>query len=108
MPRVRLADGNLDLVPASMPQKPGQSSVGDAKKFDQRAVDVLSGGLAMPAKLQKPGQMHDDLFVVNTGMAQKVVEACARHHPIAAVAQWSLPWRRCMKRKGLDPKRTVA
>jgi len=95
--------------------------VGYAKQLDQRAIDVLDVCLAgcnlvlVPAGMpRKPGQTRDDLFKVNAGIAQEVVEACAKHCPNAVVALIVNPVNSVVpamaemyKKKGLDPKKIV-
>merc|ERR1719384_733657 len=94
---------------------------GYAKKLDQRAIDVLGECLAgcslvlVPAGMpRKPGQTRDDLFKVNAGIAQEVVEACAKFCPNAIVALIVNPVNSVVpamaelyKKKGLDPKKIV-
>merc|ERR1712127_20779 len=94
---------------------------GYAKALDQRAIDVLGVCLAgcnlvlVPAGMpRKPGQTRDDLFKINAGIAQEVVEACAKHCPDAVVALIVNPVNSIVpamaelyKKKGLDPKKIV-
>merc|ERR1739844_427247 len=94
---------------------------GYAKSLDKRAIDVLGECLAgcslvlVPAGMpRKPGQTRDDLFKVNAGIAQEVVEACAKHCPNAIVALIVNPVNSVVpamaemyKKKGLDPKKIV-
>merc|ERR1712165_379977 len=88
---------------------------------DQRASDVLGECLTgcnlvlVPAGMpRKPGQTRDDLFKVNAGIAQEIVEACAKHCPNAVVALIVNPVNSVVpamaelyKKKGLDPKKIV-
>jgi malate dehydrogenase len=63
---------------------------------------------------RKPGQTRDDLFKINAGIAQEVVEACAKYCPNAVVALIVNPVNSVVpamaelyKKKGLDPKKIV-
>merc|ERR1712072_36947 len=63
---------------------------------------------------RKPGQTRDDLFKINAGIAQEVVEACAKYCPNAVVALIVNPVNSVVpamaelyKKKGLDPKKVV-
>jgi len=94
---------------------------GYAKQLDQRAIDVLGECLTgcslvlVPAGMpRKPGQTRDDLFKINAGIAQEVVEACAKYCPNAVVALIVNPVNSVVpamaelyKKKGLDPKNIV-
>merc|ERR1712137_1386057 len=94
---------------------------GYAKSLDEKAVAVLGECLQgcslvlVPAGMpRKPGQTRDDLFKVNAGIAQEVVEACAKHCPNAVVALIVNPVNSVVpamaelyKKKGLDPKKIV-
>merc|ERR1712137_303192 len=94
---------------------------GYAKAKDEKAIDKLGDCLRgcdlvlVPAGMpRKPGQTRDDLFKVNAGIAQEVVEACAKHCPNAVVALIVNPVNSVVpamaelyKKKGLDPKKIV-
>merc|ERR1740121_2472978 len=94
---------------------------GYAKPLDKRAIDVLGDCLTgcdlvlVPAGMpRKPGQTRDDLFKINAGIAQEVVEACAKYCPDAVVALIANPVNSVVpamaelyKKKGLDPKKIV-
>jgi len=95
--------------------------VGYAKPLDKRAIDVLGDCLTgcdlvlVPAGMpRKPGQTRDDLFKINAGIAQEVVEACAKYCPNAVVALIVNPVNSVVpamaelyKKKGLDSKKIV-
>merc|ERR1719230_2201698 len=95
--------------------------VGYAKSLDEKAIDKLGDCFAgcslvlCPAGMpRKPGQTRDDLFKINAGIAQEVVEACAKHCPNAVVALIVNPVNSVVpamsalyKKKGLDPKKIV-
>merc|ERR1712241_879067 len=94
---------------------------GYAKPLDRRAIDVLGDCLTgcdlvlVPAGMpRKPGQTRDDLFKINAGIAQEVVEACAKFCPNAVVALVVNPVNSVVpamaelyKKKGLDPNKIV-
>lgn len=95
--------------------------VGYSKKLDQRLADVAGEVLRgctlvlVPAGMpRKPGQTRNDLFRVNAGIAQEIVEACARHCPNAVVAIITNPINSVVpamaelyRKKGLDPRKIV-
>merc|ERR1740121_2415757 len=94
---------------------------GYAKGLEEKAIDVLGDCLKdcslvlVPAGMpRKPGQTRDDLFKINAGIAQEVVEACAKYCPNAVVALIVNPVNSVVpamaelyKKKGLDPKKIV-
>jgi len=91
------------------------------KALDEKAINVLGDCLTgcdlvlVPAGVpRKPGQTRDDLFKINAGIAQEVVEACAKFCPNAIVALIVNPVNSVVpamaelyKKKGLDPKKIV-
>lgn len=95
--------------------------VGYVKPLDEKAIDTLRDALSgaslvlVPAGLpRKPGQTRDDLFKVNAGIAQEVVEAAAKHCPDAILALIVNPVNSIVpamaelyKKKGLDPHKIV-
>merc|ERR1711937_100120 len=94
---------------------------GYAKSLDEKAIDKLGDCLTgcnlvlVPAGMpRKPGQTRDDLFKINAGIAQEVVEACAKYCPNAVVALIVNPVNSVVpamaelyKKKGLDPRKIV-
>merc|ERR1712066_1082342 len=94
---------------------------GYAKGLDEKAIDKLEDCLKgcdlvlVPAGMpRKPGQTRDDLFKINAGIANEVVEACAKHCPNAVVALIVNPVNSVVpamaelyKKKGLDPHKIV-
>eukprot|EP00933_Yihiella_yeosuensis_P004437 TRINITY_DN108801_c0_g1_i1.p1 TRINITY_DN108801_c0_g1~~TRINITY_DN108801_c0_g1_i1.p1 ORF type:complete len:363 (-),score=106.37 TRINITY_DN108801_c0_g1_i1:179-1267(-) len=94
---------------------------GYQKSLQEKAIDVLKDCLSgcslvlVPAGMpRKPGQTRDDLFKINAGIAQEVVEACAQHCPNAIVALIVNPVNSVVpamaelyRNKGLDPKKIV-
>merc|ERR1712241_1634327 len=95
--------------------------VGYAKSLEEKAIDKLGDCLKdcslvlVPAGMpRKPGQTRDDLFKINAGITQEVVEACAKYCPNAVVALIVNPVNSVVpamaelyKKKGLDPKKIV-
>merc|ERR1719460_1639133 len=106
-----------DLGHLERPAKVTGYAIDPSKPAVDQLEECLTGCnlVLVPAGLpRKPGMTRDDLFKVNAGIAQGIVEACATHCPDAVVALIVNPVNSIVpamgelyRAKGLDPQKIV-